>query len=84
MTYWILDSDIWWYPYNKAALDDSIKTIRAKVIENLIADIEKDASSIADDKYIVVLTASQDFKFLATAEDFIVQVKKSGSTFSSI
>lgn len=59
-------------------------TEQVDAVNNLIADIERDASSMADDKYIVVLTASQYFKFPATADDFIVQVKKSGSTFSSI
>ncbi len=59
-------------------------TVQVDAVNNLVADIERDASSMADDKYIVVLTSSQYFKFPATADDFIVQVKKSGSKFSSI
>lgn len=74
---------------------DSTSTIKLRAIESsyeiwgdavnsLIDDIEEGVASIVDGEYIAVLSRSKEFKFPAGADDFVVQVQKSGSSFTII
>lgn len=55
-----------------------------EAVSNIVGELEKGAASMADGKYVAVLSTSKDFKFPAAAADFVVQVKKSGSSFTII
>lgn len=61
---------------------ESSSSVWNEAVSNVIDDINREASSMANGIYIVVLTATKDFKFPATADDFIIHVSKSGSSFS--
>ena len=60
---------------------ESSYEIWGDAVNNLIDDIGVKAASMADGGYIAVLSTSKDFKFPADADDFVVQVKKSSSSF---
>lgn len=63
---------------------ESSYSVLDEAVSNLIADINREAVSTADGVYIVVLTAFQNFKFPANADDFIVKVNKSGAKYTII
>ena len=80
MQYWIhiLDST----STIKLRTIESSAQIWGEAIEGLINDLEKEASSMADGEYIAVLSSAENFKCPPTADDYVIQVKKSGQTFS--
>ena len=82
MQYWIhiLDST----STIKLRTIDSSYQIWGEAVQGLITDLEKEASALADGEYMVVLSSSEDFKCPPTADDYVLRVKKSESTFSII
>ena len=61
---------------------DSSYQIWGEAVVGLLTDLEKEASTLADGVYIAVLSSTEDFKNPPTTDDHMIQVKKSGQTFS--